>query len=235
MVTITTTPPGIDAVQAVDGFDPDRPTAAGLAAVAATAAAAGATAVTMVAKPATDATDQAATGWTVTREVLQLRRALPLDTPSPATVTRPFRPGTDDARWLEVNARAFAWHPDQGDWTADDLAAQMAADWFDPDGFLVHDADDGTLDAFCWTKVHPATATEPALGEIFVIAVDPDAHRQGLGRAMVCAGLDHLAGRGLTTAMLYVESDNPAGRALYDTLGFTEHERHRWYRRTLQP
>jgi mycothiol synthase len=158
-------------------------------------------------------------GLVAVRRLLQMRRPLPLEVRTDLP-TRPFRPGEDDQRWLEVNNRAFAWHPEQGGWTRDDLAERMAEPWFDPAGFLLHD-DGDRLVGFCWTKVHADTS--PALGEIYVIAVDPDHAGRGLGRALTIAGLQHLAGRGLTVAMLYVESDNTAAVALYEDLGFSVH------------
>ena len=166
-------------------------------------------------------------GLVLVREVLQLRRSLPADAPAPIEL-RAFRPGADDAAFLSVNNRAFAWHPDQSGWTTAELAEHEAEPWFDADGFLLHERD-GRLAGFCWTKIHPATDDDPPLGEIYVIAVDPDFHGVGLGRALTLAGLDHLHRQGLEVGMLHVEGDNEAARSLYDRLGFHQHSAHRWW------
>lgn len=181
-----------------------------------------------------------ALGLTQHRDLLQLRRPLPIapDDPARATApelaTRPFALGEDgdgDA-WIRVNNRAFAHHPDQGAEDATTLAARVAEPWFDAAGFLVADDADrpGELAGFCWTKVHPPSDEEPhALGEIYVIGVDPSHQGQRLGIALVLAGLDHLAGHGIATGSLYVEADNEPALGLYHRLGFALHRRRRVY------
>jgi mycothiol synthase len=184
--------------------------------------------VLLEADPASIADDAYAAdhGLVCCREILQLRRPLPLDDATDIEV-RPFVENDTDA-FLRVNNRAFAWHPDRSNLTADDLHAQLAEPWFDPSGFLVHETD-GELDGFCWTKVHEATADEPRLGEIYVIAVDPDSHGRGLGRALTMAGLQWLAGQGITSGMLHVESGNLAAVAMYEHMGFEVFAVHRWW------
>lgn len=169
--------------------------------------------------PAHDAL-AASVGLARGRELRQLRRPLPFPERSRLAV-RAFQPGVDEAAWLEVNNRAFHWHPEQGGWDLETLRSRQEQPWFDPGGFLLHERD-GKLAGFCWTKVHPDH--DPALGEIYVVAVDPGFRGLGLGRDLVVAGLDHLSRRGLGTAMLYVDADNTGALGLYEQLGFaTDH------------
>lgn len=164
-----------------------------------------------------DAGRAAQLGLTMVRELVQMRRRLPHpDAPAfPEDVTvRPFEPGHDEDAWLEVNRRAFRDHPEQGGYTLDDLKARMAEAWFDAAGFLLAE-DAAGLCGFCWTKV-PGDGT----GEVYAIASDPRRRGEGLGRALVLAGLDHIASTGATVGTLYVEGDNRPAIALYEALGF---------------
>lgn len=147
---------------------------------------------------------------------------------------RTFRPGEDDEQWLRLNALAFAHHPEQGAWTEQDLADRFAEPWFDPAGFFLATRGDRVV-GFHWTKVHPGTSAGPALGEVYVVGVDPAEQGSGLGRALTAAGLHHLTGdgpgeRGLDTVLLYVDADNPAAVRVYERLGFTVHEVDLMYR-----
>jgi len=199
-----------------------------LAATAAAVRASGGEELTWLVLGPTSAHDELAStrGLEPGRRLLQMRRPLPTGLDFDIT-TRPFDPARDITEWVRVNARAFAWNPEQGSWTEENVRARMDEPWFDPAGFLIHDrtSPDGTvrMAGFCWTKVHDATGTTSALGEIYVIAVDPDFHGLGLGRALTLAGLDSLAGRGIGVGMLFVDADNTAAVTLYDKLGFAVH------------
>ncbi|WP_308126356.1 mycothiol synthase [Rhodococcoides corynebacterioides] len=163
---------------------------------------------------------------TVARELLQMRRPstepLP-DLTVPAGVSvRTYRPG-DDAEILRVNNAAFSWHPEQGGWTQADIDERTAESWFDPAGlFVATPADDDTrLLGFHWTKVHPPAGSDPALGEVYVVGIDPAEQGRGLGRVLTLAGVRHLVDAGLPAVLLYVEADNAAAVHTYDRLGFT--------------
>ncbi|MBE0011227.1 mycothiol synthase [Arthrobacter sp. AET 35A] len=137
-------------------------------------------------------------------------------------VLRAFQPGVDEQAWLAANRAAFVDHAEQGATTLEDLQARMAEDWFDPAGFLLAVREsDGQLLGFHWTKVHPRSGSHPAMGEVYVVGVTPEAQGMGLGKALTIAGIEHLHAQGLQAIMLYVDADNTAAVALYRKLGFT--------------
>jgi mycothiol synthase len=179
-----------------------------------------------------------AAGFTRVRSLWQMRRPLTaasgagIPQPSlPAGVTvRTFVPGKDEDAWLEVNARAFAHHPEQGAWTRADLELREAEPWFDPAGFFLAERD-GKLAGFHWTKVHAEGPDGIPEGEVYVVGVAPDRQGGGLGRAMTLAGLHYLQARGLASVMLYVDEENTAATRLYAALGFTRWHTDVMYRR----
>ncbi|HET7325835.1 MAG TPA: mycothiol synthase [Nocardioidaceae bacterium] len=176
-------------------------------------------------------------GFSVARELWKMRRALeePLpETPAAQGVTvRAFAPG-DEQALLEVNAAAFADHPEQGAMSLTDLHQRMAEPWFDPAGLFMAWRDSSSspeLLGFHWTKVH-STDTAVPFGEVYVVGVSPAAQGLGLGRSLTLAGLQHLRKLGLSTVQLYVEGDNAPAIALYTRLGFQHFDTDVLYRHT---
>lgn len=169
-----------------------------------------------------------ALGLAPVRELIQMRRSLS-DVRAPVIPDgvriRAYAGTGDDAELLRVNNAAFAGHPEQSGWTEADLAERRSEPWFDSDGlFLAFDESTDKLLGFHWTKVHP---DHPALGEVYVVGVDPSAQGRRLGGLLTSVGIAHLARRLVAatdpTVMLYVESDNTAALRTYQSLGFLQH------------
>jgi mycothiol synthase len=182
----------------------------------------------------------AAVGMHRGRDLVQMRRPLPVTDESPLIAVRAFRPREDEAAWLEVNNRAFHGHPEQGSWDIATIQERERQPWFDPSGFLLYERD-GRLAGFCWTKVHEpeddsqSEGLTQQLGEIYVIAVDPDFQGHGLGRQLVLAGLASLYERGVSAGMLYVDHDNESARKLYFSLEFVDDHTDRAYVTDVPP
>lgn len=158
----------------------------------------------------------AARGLVPGRRLLVMERTLagvPAPQPPPGVRLRGFTDADADA-FLAVNAAAFAGHPEQGHFGADDLRRRQAEPWWDSAGLILAE-DAAGVAGFHWTKHHDA-----ATGEVYVIGVHPRASGRGLGRVLLDAGLAHLAASGHTRVILYVEADNAPAVRLYERNGF---------------
>lgn len=151
---------------------------------------------------------------------------------------RPFELGRDEQAWLEVNAMAFASHPEQGSITLEDLQDRMSQDWFDPAGLLlvedttVTDSDGGhPLAASHWTKREPGSRT----GEVYVVGVHPAYQGRGLAGPLTGLGTAHLARQGVDTIELYVDGDNTRALATYRRASFEDAAIHVVYGRPDAP
>ncbi|ASY13787.1 mycothiol synthase [Candidatus Nanopelagicus hibericus] len=144
---------------------------------------------------------------------------------------RTFIPDLDNQAFLSLNNKVFSNYPDQGGWSGDDLKVRLNEAWFEKEGFFVAEAK-GELIGFCWTKIHGAHTHShsggdedhghDALGEIYVLAVNPDYKGQGIGRDLTITGLNYLKYQGLNNVMLYVGVENKPAFNLYKSLGFNE-------------
>jgi mycothiol synthase len=166
------------------------------------------------------------------RTVLQMSKPLtdiqPLPTIDKEIIIRSFLPGIDSDAWLELNNKVFKDHPEQGGWQLSDLNHRLSEEWFDEKGFFIVEKNKQVI-ASTWTKVHGAHSHDhgsehshahPAIGEIYITAVDLAYAGLGIGKALTITALNYLKYQGLTDAMLYVDFDNKAALNLYESLGF---------------
>jgi len=158
----------------------------------------------------------------------------PLGEIQPVTSKYPIRtfiPDFDNQEFLSLNNKVFANYPDQGGWSKSDLEVRVNEEWFDEKGFFVCE-NKGKLIGFCWTKIH-GTHTHShegnetdhgheAIGEIYVLAVDPAYKGQGIGKDLTTTGLNYLKYQGLNSAMLYVGVENMPALNLYTSLDFSD-------------
>lgn len=168
----------------------------------------------------------AGVGLNAERTLLALRLELteaPVESVPEGIVLRSYVPADTDAI-IDVNARAFASHPEQGSMDRADFERRTSSDWFDPAGLFVAERD-GRIVGFHWTKV------DGDVGEVYVVGIDPDAQGGGLGKALTARGLRHLHESGLRTVDLYVEGDNSPALRVYEGLGFRPHAKDVMYAR----
>lgn len=127
---------------------------------------------------------------------------------------RTFDPdvAADDAAVVALLAAAY---PDRHGWHGSDFAALRASDWFRADDLLMFESEDGLL------GIHWMKRRGDGVGEVYNLALAPEAQGRGLGGLLLDVGLAHLADVGIHEVILWVDAENPPALALYRTRGFT--------------
>jgi len=168
-----------------------------------------------------------------TRKIAVLARSLPYEH-STQTVDgnhfsqeyaiRAFSLESDIDRWVALNRRVFAGHPEQGAWTRRDFQKRLSSDWFHKSGLqIVTDPHDEPI-GFGWSKID-TLATATGCGEFYVLGVDRRYQGRGFGQLLASRSLQYLAGMGMKRAELYADESNEPAIRIYDALGY-RHERY---------
>lgn len=154
-------------------------------------------------------------GYRPVRAVVRLSAAL-ADVAHSADGSVDIRPmaKTDVPAIVSINNRAFAGHPEQGAMSEEGFRDLERFDWFDASGVVVARTDRDVA-GFCITK-----READAVGEIYVVAVDPASIGRGIGRELTTAALRLLGERGATVAHVWTDESNRAAIGLYRSIGF---------------
>lgn len=160
-----------------------------------------------------------AAGYASARRLLVLRRPLDLPIPSadpPGGVDlRSYIP-EDDEMIADLLAAAYEGTPDEG-WDVEMFRERRDSDWFEAEDLIVAEGRPGDIAGIHWMK-----RRGEGQGEVYNLAVAPDAHGLGLGRALLREGLRHLADVGCHDVILWVDEANSPALAMYSSEGFEQ-------------
>ena len=143
-------------------------------------------------------------------------------------VARAFDRTRDVAPFVELSNLAFAEHPTPLVLSVAAVEASLLDDRYADADTLVLEAPDGSLVGFCLTAPDRVGGAIIA-AEIAEIGVAPGRRGEGLGRALLAWGVEHLRSLGATAVTLAVNGRNEGALRLYEREGFTRVlARERW-------
>ncbi len=179
----------------------------------------------------TDKTDRIAIlescGFTADRYFFTMARTLtePIPEPQfPAGFTLRQVQGEQDAEaWVQMYNQTFIDHWNHHNATLENFKHGLTQPNYRPELDLIAIAPDGTFAAFCDCGIFPEENLRSGRNEGWIVSLGTRRgfRKQGLGRAMLLAGMQRLKTAGVETARLSVDADNPNGAGrLYESVGF---------------
>lgn len=129
----------------------------------------------------------------------------------------------DTHAWVEMFNQSFIDHWNHHDLTVEAANHYMSDPNYRPELDLTAVAPDGTFAAFCYCHINPEDNKRKGCNEgwINILGTKRGFRKQGLGRALLLAGMQRLKVAGVETVRLGVDADNPNGAGrLYESVGF---------------
>jgi mycothiol synthase len=154
----------------------------------------------------------------------------PLDQPIPAPVIpagftlRSVAGDADVEKWVDCFNWSFIDHWGFHPTTVERRRHRMSGPHYRPELDLVLEAPDGQFAAFVFCAINPAdnARNDRREGWIMQLGTRRGYRNQGLGRALLLAGMQAIQAAGMDTAALGVDAENPTGALrLYESVGFT--------------
>jgi mycothiol synthase len=127
---------------------------------------------------------------------------------------RSYRPDEDDEAVVAVLAAAYEGTDETG-WDLARFRERRGWPWFRAEDLLVAELEDARIGGIHWLKRRGDGA-----GEVYNLAVHPDAQGRGLGPVLLHAGLEHLRRVGCHEVLLWVDLANDRAGRLYASQGF---------------
>lgn len=141
---------------------------------------------------------------------------------------RPVAGGNEARARAEVSYAAFGSNKPFEDYLAR-MQRFMRSPVYQPGLDLVTVSPQGRFASFCILWSDPVSR----VGLFEPVGTHPDFQGQGLGKAVLAAGLHHLHQMGMTQASVCVETDNQAALHLYHSMGFQSSSRLLTYEKPL--
>lgn len=166
-------------------------------------------------------------GFTAERYFFTMERSLSQPIPEPQLpegfVVRQMQGEQDIQAWVEMYNQAFIDHWNHHELTVERMQYELKNPYYKPELDLIATATDGTFASFCHCRINPEDNKRNGRHEGLIICLGTRRgfRHQGLGRAMLLAGMQRLQAAGVEIAKLGVDVENPTGALrLYESVGF---------------
>ncbi len=149
--------------------------------------------------------------------------------------TRIFIPGQDEGTSVEIENQSFQ---DEWEYTPIELGeieGFVHSPAFQAEG-VIYATHRGRVVGECWNWIDEGEISaqmEEKRGDVWCVCVHPQHRRQGLGRALLLAGVHWMREQGVTAAYLAVDGANERAKHLYESVGFVARRTDVWYRQDL--
>ncbi|MFC1906438.1 GNAT family N-acetyltransferase [Chloroflexota bacterium] len=159
-----------------------------------------------------------------------------------------------DIRWSDINQSAPGYHYLQrgeedklahiqnrafvGTWgynpsTVEEIIYRTNLSTYSPEDIALIYSGNKVI-GYCWTgTVFEEKFTSERKGRIFMLGVDPNYRRKGIGKMVLQAGLAHLKSKGSQIVELSVDVRNIVACALYKSIGFKVQTSSLWYEKVI--